>query len=143
MKQIEELCGSSRWTEEQQSEAEEHSLCSPCCLAACCLSACLPTHSVCLSVSLFGKCFILTNMLLFSSPLASKPVLLYFLIIVLFFVLLLTSPSYVLLFTFVLYSFHLSYMYPTYPPTSDMAPGDSVHHLPSLSLFTTTTNISL
>lgn len=96
MKQIEELCGSSRWTEEQQSEAEEHSLCSPCCLAACCLSVCLPTHSVCLSVSLFGKCLVLTNMLLFSSPLTSKPVFRYFLIIVLFFVLLLTSPSYFL-----------------------------------------------
>lgn len=91
VKQIEELCGSSRWTEEQQSEAEEHSLCSPCCLAACCLSTCLPTHSVCLSVSLFGKCLILTNMLLFSSPLASKPVFLY--LTVLFFMLLLTSPS--------------------------------------------------
>lgn len=33
---------SSRWTWEQQSEAEEHSLCSPGCLSACVFVVCLP-----------------------------------------------------------------------------------------------------
>lgn len=71
------MCRSSRWTGEQQSEAEEHSLCSPCCLSACvfCLSACLPTFlSVCLPVGLFGKCFLkLSDALPLPPKLTSSP----------------------------------------------------------------------
>ena len=53
------LCRSSRWTGEQQSEAEEHSLCSPCCLSpSMFLSVYIssfPSLSLCLHVGLFGN----------------------------------------------------------------------------------------